>query len=1173
MSQSDFVTRGQALVCAGQFQEAVKVCRLGLLGRPTTVEGRVVLGRALMALKRYDEVLAEMRVALELDQHSVTAQVLQGEALLRKSDPQAALEVLTRVRMQAPDEPGLASLVADATRQLGRPTTGRSMSFVAGNDEATRHYPNHRVEEDTEDDGLDTGDGGYEPPGRHVLQKRTRPPSRPAAMLPAVTPPPAVLAIGDRSGTVEVDPELDGVELDADFDEVVAPPPHGFAGARHLPLPVSVARRPSILELADDEVIELDEIEDEAESGATAVRDPGSLGSQKPAGVGAIPILPTIIGTPPPARAASSLNLSQQQSAALVDLALFGDATSEPDNDPPQRAARAAAGRVEESSVRRGIDDRASGVTIEKPVRSPTPAIRKPRSRRAIVAWVLIGAVAIGGGVFVGFRIRAMRLRDEIAARRDEAAALAKADTWKGWIGARDRLSGIAQASSTAEHVAAFVRARSLIAYEFGDGVAEAAAGLEAIATLPGFDREISAGYLALARNDARAARAAGERARALAPDDPAAFYVIGQGWLVAGDTAHAIESLKAAADREQRPIYAAGLARAYAEASAWNDARNVLDNALAASPDHPGLLIERGRLLAASGQITPSLGGELRARLEAILGEGARPANEQSRGVSPAQLGFANLALAQIDFLRGDSAAAQADVRAALSVSIDDQRFAERAIDTLYAIGELGGARAAAELALTKWPASWRARLAMTRIALAHAKPSDAIAIVASMPDLEQIASALAVRAQIRAALGELEAARKDFDAALGKAPGLESAVVGRTWLDLANHEIAAARRRIEPVHATSRTAAVATAYAAVLRVVDEPGALDKAKSILERVVAGPPSPELGRAQLELARSYRDAGDPRAARTYADASRTGSLDARLETALLLIESRDPIGGRETLDQLLDAIPATDRPVSWLLEAARAHVLVGDHAGGAELLDRADRARSDRPGDASPRWQSDRERGRLALRKGDYPGAAEPLARALESCGDDVETFLLAAEVAAADDKQAALGARVTQLVGERIKDRAEAYIVKAKLVAKGDEAKRLYDTANRMLEVAHATPRRLAQVQLGRAIVAYDQRDDAAALAALDLAIGLDPALYEAYLYYADVAKDNDPKQALAKAQLAIKFNPDLADGHQMVGTLAYRLGDRALLAASIAKLAAIAPNGDAIKALRRLR
>src|ERR1043165_4984015 len=98
VSQSDFVTRGQALVSSGQFQEAVKVCRLGLLGRPSTVDGRVVLGQALLALKRYDEVLAETRVALELDPASLAAQVLKAEALLRKGDVSPAIDLLRAAR-------------------------------------------------------------------------------------------------------------------------------------------------------------------------------------------------------------------------------------------------------------------------------------------------------------------------------------------------------------------------------------------------------------------------------------------------------------------------------------------------------------------------------------------------------------------------------------------------------------------------------------------------------------------------------------------------------------------------------------------------------------------------------------------------------------------------------------------------------------------------------------------------------------------------------------------------------------------------------------------------------------------------------------------------------------------------------------------------------------------
>src|ERR1041384_2519691 len=110
VSQSDFVTRGQALVSSGQYQEAVKVCRLGLLGRPPTVEGRVVPGQALLALKRYDEVLAEMRVALELDHTSQAAQALKGEAQLRKGDGHGAVETLGALRHAGLADAHVASL-------------------------------------------------------------------------------------------------------------------------------------------------------------------------------------------------------------------------------------------------------------------------------------------------------------------------------------------------------------------------------------------------------------------------------------------------------------------------------------------------------------------------------------------------------------------------------------------------------------------------------------------------------------------------------------------------------------------------------------------------------------------------------------------------------------------------------------------------------------------------------------------------------------------------------------------------------------------------------------------------------------------------------------------------------------------------------------------------------
>jgi hypothetical protein len=230
VSQSDFVTRGQALVNSGQYQEAVKVCRLGLLGRPTTVEGRLVLGQALLALKRYDEVLAEMRVALELDHASVGAQVLKAEALLGKGDAPAAIEVLDKVRGQAPGDPKIGSLLDMARRSHGKPAmtaSHPSVGFVGGDtSDHTRNYPNHaRQDADAEDTG---GSGSFNqatavssPAGS---KKRSGP--KPAA-LPDLTPPPNVLAVGDKSGTVEVDPEEEGIELgdEDDFGDVAAPPP------------------------------------------------------------------------------------------------------------------------------------------------------------------------------------------------------------------------------------------------------------------------------------------------------------------------------------------------------------------------------------------------------------------------------------------------------------------------------------------------------------------------------------------------------------------------------------------------------------------------------------------------------------------------------------------------------------------------------------------------------------------------------------------------------------------------------------------------------------------------------------------------------------------------------------------------------------------------------------
>lgn len=1363
MSQSDFVTRGQALVSSGQYQEAVKVCRLGLLGRPTTVEGRVVLGQALLALKRYDEVLAEMRVALELDHASVAAQVLKGEALLRKGDGHGAVEVLGKLRAEGVADSHAAAMLAEAERIVGRSPTMNashpSVGFVsqdagafAALDQGTKNYPAHQADAASADLDEDSGGDYTRPTSLAAPGARRRTTPGPVSSADE-TPSPAVLAVGDRSGTVEVDPELDGIDLrgEDDFGEVVGPPvasnqlpledaavrdgPRGSIKSSSkatrppgaaAPSPANKPRRASMfkdevstVELDDEAMLEVAETLSPASSAGqaarklvpgpgTAVRNAvkmasGPIDLPAPAAMRptALPLpapsppphlaqmlasqphvmnvmppaplppqpqinprsaiaaaLPTAAAVPfqqpplppqpvmrmplpmmPPqpvpahpamqpqmqmqmpmqmqamaqpmsqfqqmqqlpahlssnvaaARPTIALNPMQQQSAAAVD-AIFNAqdtqapawarATMLPGGPPPYGAGRAAAD--EPTRQPHEIDPRIAallagqgsggvpaaafaGEASSSTSRSARTGARKGRSRLQILLWIMIGAAVIGGGVFAGFQIRSLRLRKQIAAARDRAVDLAKADTWQGWLGARDSLFSIAQASPTTDNKAALARARAVLAYEFGDGLADARAAIDGLAGQANQDLDLATAYLALAQNDAKLARDVAERARQAAPNDAAALYVSGQAALLAGDARGAVEELRHAVDREARPLYAVGLARALGASSAWDDALAIVDRAA----DNPTAVIAKAVLLAWAGRVSGGPGVEIRAQLSKLIAEGGKPPADQPRGVSPSQVAFAELALAQVDFARNELGAARADYRASLDLQLNDQRFAEELIDTVYAIGELEPARKAAALALDKWPASRRARTALAQIWLASGKPASALDLFTRTPDTAGWPKGQAVRGQARLATGDVDGARADFDAALKKLPGYEPALIARAWLDLAAGDLDEARQRIEPrFNPKTATTAMTAAYAAILRVTGDPAARDKAKALLERVVTSGPSPDTARAQLELARVDRDLGDVRTARAmYAEASRGGSFDARLESGLLQIEDSDPAGGRDTLEQLLKDV-GDHPPAGLLLETARARALVGAHAGAAELLALADKT----PGVV--RWQLDRERGRLALRKNDATGAAQALARALDACGADLDTFILAADTISTDDKQTALAQKLNALVPTRLKGRPEADIIAGKLdLAAGsrlDEANNAYNAAREGLLKEKASQRRRAQADYGLAAVAYFRRDDPTARSNLELVMIEDPSIFSAYLFAAEIARLKAPKDALKLAQQAAAFNPASLDAWKLVGTLAAQLGNRQLLNDAITRVNDLAPGSETFHQLQNLR
>jgi tetratricopeptide (TPR) repeat protein len=243
-------------------------------------------------------------------------------------------------------------------------------------------------------------------------------------------------------------------------------------------------------------------------------------------------------------------------------------------------------------------------------------------------------------------------------------------------------------------------------------------------------------------------------------------------------------------------------------------------------------------------------------------------------------------------------------------------------------------------------------------------------------------------------------------------------------------------------------------------------------------------------------------------------------------------------------------------------------MLVGDHAGAAALFPLIEKAPN------LVKWQLDRERGRYALRKADYAGAAQQLSKAIEECGDDAETFLLAAD-AASNGNQSKLLERVKQLAPKKLKGRPEATIVEGKIaLVDGDYeiAAKAYDAAAKVFETTKATPRRVAQATFGKAVAAYYQKNDPVARNAFEYVIAQDPSIFAAYLYLGDMVKEKDPKRALELAKNAVKYNPDLVEGWVMLGTVASRLKDRKLKQDAITKVGDLAPNSEALNTLRNL-
>jgi tetratricopeptide (TPR) repeat protein len=115
----------------GRFDDAIQVCRAGLVRHPAYVSARVTLGRALIELDQLEEAEAELAQVLKIAPENLAAIRAQAEIHSRKSARQAhvAAAIQTAVdpaafefdliapapRLAAPAPPVVATALPDAT--------------------------------------------------------------------------------------------------------------------------------------------------------------------------------------------------------------------------------------------------------------------------------------------------------------------------------------------------------------------------------------------------------------------------------------------------------------------------------------------------------------------------------------------------------------------------------------------------------------------------------------------------------------------------------------------------------------------------------------------------------------------------------------------------------------------------------------------------------------------------------------------------------------------------------------------------------------------------------------------------------------------------------------------------------------------------------------------------
>lgn len=797
-----------------------------------------------------------------------------------------------------------------------------------------------------------------------------------------------------------------------------------------------------------------------------------------------------------------------------------------------------------------------------------TGRVPKRRSRWVYALYVMSTLVVIAGGVFLGFKIREIRLDRDIGFAERRADAAAAQDLYQGYLEAKEQYDGIVSVRASERTQAQLARIEATIAAEFGEGYESAAARVDQVADSKEPDAAVARALLAIADGRIAEAKSRVDDVLRDIPGEPIAPYLIGQVALLEGRADDAETAFNDALSRQNRPAVYVGLGRAHLARGSFSKAKAAFQRALDIAPGHPAAIIFRARLALAAGSDKEDGQGYV-AELEELLGRDL----DGVAAPSPWQQAQAALVLTSLAAARGDDKAVTTGLARCRELAPERElRFTRAFIALLLRVGQVKEARAEARRALEQWPDRVDLRAELARLALARGDPSQALELLGDAVAGDP--SALVVRGRALLDLGEVTRANRDFDAALSQAPSSVEAIVARAEGDIAAGAARNALDRLEKIYRPEAGEGIQVAYAAALR---ETGDLDKAEAIVGRLVADGSSRAIAeKARLEVAQGAFEAAVKSYARALEQAP--GRVDIRLEAALLGFDTGRIAQARKALDDLAAAYPS-----SWtiLVEAARLQIATGAHDKALATLDAAEKLAAGKEGKGKGRIL--RERGRLALKEGRSLEAIDQftLAREADSSDPEIQWLLIVAYYEATKE------AEVRRAVGDLLKffpgeaARRELAMGQREVqLERYSEAIRFFENARDRYREKNAPPRKIAEAvyRIGRAHLLDNNLE--ATEKTLRRATEIDPGNAAAFYYLSQTlgarGRTADAIKALEKS-LKIDVRGAYPDAWYDLGIARLELGRREGAAKAFERYLELWPKGDVIEdaqfQLRKLR